>query len=140
MWSLLYWLIFQGSWRISLRNSFKNFRRKGNSSGEVEPPSKRGKWQVEDLSEIDKEAYEEAVENLKEALKKKSKDRQKVIKTIMETTRAIRCQWIQEHPMIAEVLEKFPCLAYSRWVRYFIVLCVASNKFCVFRYEENSRQ
>lgn len=80
---------------------------------------------MEDTSEIDKEAYEEAVANLKAELKKKGKGRQKAIKNIMDTMRTICCQWIQEHPLIAEVLEKFPCLAFSKWVRYFIVLCVS---------------
>lgn len=114
-----YWFTFQGSWRLSLRNAFKNFRRKGAHSRD-EPPSKRSKWQVEGSLEIDQETYEEAVVNLKAELKKKGKGRQKAIKDIMDTTRVIRCQWIQERPLIAEVFLKFPCLAFSKWVRIFI--------------------
>lgn len=111
----------QGSWRLSLRNAFKNFRKKSaNSVTTDERPSKRTKWQVESTSEIDQQAYEEAVENLKAELKKKGKGKHKTIKNIMEATRTIRCQWINEkRPLMAEVLLKFPCLAYSKWVKMF---------------------
>lgn len=40
------------------------------------------------------------------------------VKHLMELTRVKRCQWIQQdRPLISEVVEKFPCLAFSKWVR-----------------------
>ena len=74
---------------------------------------------------MDQEAYEEAVESLKAELKTKNKGKHKTIKSIMEATRTNRCQWIQEkHPLMADVLLKFPCLAFSKWVKisYFMKL------------------
>ena len=36
----------------------------------------------------------------------------------MDLTRVKRCQWIQQdRPLILEVVEKFPCLASTKWVR-----------------------
>ena len=113
----------QGSWRLALQKSIKNFRKKGATSVTDEPPSKRSKWQLESTSEIDQEAYEEAVENLKAELRGKGNGKQRTIKNIMEATRTIHCQWIrEERPLMAEVLLKFPCLAFSKWVKIFYCL------------------
>ena len=106
-----------------MRNSFKNFRKKskGLSKGR-EPPSKQRKVDLEDGSDIDDEVYEEALSNLKAEMKKggksKATGKHTTIKHIMQLTRKRRCQWIQEeHPLISDVVQKFPCLAFSRWVR-----------------------
>ena len=121
---------FQASWRLSLRNSFKNFRRKGSDCHHDEPPSKRMKFHLKDLPEITEEEYEEAIENLKAELKKGGKrmGKHSAVKHLMELTRAKRCQWVQQdRPLISEVVEKFPCLAFSKWVR----ICV---QYIVFYY------
>lgn len=69
---------------------------------------------------MDQQAYEEAVVNLKAELKTKGKGKHKTIKNIMEATRTNRCQWIHdERLLMAEVLLKFPCLAFSKWVKIF---------------------
>ena len=102
-----------------MRTSFKNFRRKDTES--EEQPSKRSKIQVDDVEEIDEDEYEEAVQTLKVEFKKggKNKGKHSTIKNLMEKTRKLRCQWIKEkHPLISEVLEKFPCLASSKWVSF----------------------
>ena len=89
-----------------------------------EPASKQRKFDVEEMSEIDDELYEEAIRDLKAEMKKgeknKSTGKHSRIKHIMKITRKKRCQWIQESsPLITEVIEKFPSLAFSRWVRIY---------------------
>ena len=126
--------IFQGSWRLSLRNSFKNFRKKSKGLSKVrEPPSKQRKLDLEDESDIDDELYEEALCDLKSEMKKGGKNKatgkHTTIKHIMQITRKKRCQWIQEqHPLISEVIEKFPCLAFSRWVRQSYMCILYTSK------------
>ena len=133
---------FQASWRLSLRNSFKNFRRKGSDCQNEEPPSKRMKFHLEDAPEISEEEYEEAIQNLKAELKKGGKrvGKHSTVKHLMELTRAKRCHWIQQdRPLISEVVDKFPCLAFSKWVR----ICMEFYYFLIikiFRYDENSKQ
>ena len=108
---------FQASWRLSLRNSFKNFRRKGSDCHHDEPPSKRMKFHLKDLPEITEEEYEEAIENLNAELKKGGKrmGKHSAVKHLMKLTRAKQCQWVQQDcPLILEVVEKFPCLAFSK--------------------------
>jgi len=82
------------------------------------------KFHLENAPEISEEEYEEAIQNLKEELKKGGKrmGKHSTVKHPMGITRMRRCQWIQQdHPLISEVMEKFPCLAYSKWVRIHIL-------------------
>ena len=116
---------------MSLRNAFKNFRRNykkrttQESSMELLPPSKRMKLQlnIEDELDISEEEYEEAVKQMQQEYKKKSaKGKQgrsnSTVKHLMNKTRFQRLKWIQdEHPLVSEVLKKFPFLKANRWVR-----------------------
>ena len=90
---------------------------------------------MDSTSEIDDEAYEEAVESLKAQMKNKSKGKQKMIKNIMEATRPMRCRWIkEERPLMADVLLKFPCLAFSKWVCWCAMQYNSFNTFvCLYR-------
>jgi len=83
---------------------------------EGEPPSKQSRWEVEEASEIDETAYKDAIKDLEEAMKKKGKGKYKEIKEIMDNTRVLCCWLIQEGPLIADVLLKFPCLALSKLI------------------------
>lgn len=81
---------------------------------------------IEDESEISEEEYEEAVKKMQEEYKSKSgKGKQKssnsTVKHLMDKTRWRRLKWLQdEHPMVSEVLNKFPYLKVNRWVcQYF---------------------
>lgn len=81
---------------------------------------------LEEISDIDEEVYEEAIRDLKLEMKKGGKNKvtgkHSTIRHIMQATRKKRCQWIQEsRPLIAEVIEKFPYLAFSKWVRIYIL-------------------
>ena len=104
-----------------MRTSFKNFRRKDNDETE-EQPTKRSKIQVDDGEELDDDdEYEEAVQALKGEFKKggKGKGKHSTIKNLMEKTRKLQYKWIrEEHPLISEVIEKFPTLSSSKWVNF----------------------
>ena len=84
----------KATWRLSLRNSFKNFRRRGVDSQKGGPSSKRIRLRVDDDCEISDEEYEEAVLKLKEELKKgkKKKVNHSTVKHLMQLTRAKRCE------------------------------------------------
>ena len=71
-----------------------------------------------DREEIDNDQYEQDVSDLQGEWGKGSKSRsQAVLKTLMDRTRLLRRKWIDEdRPMVATILEKFPCLAHSRQV------------------------
>ena len=115
---------------MSLRNTFKNFRRNykkrttQESSMESSPPSKRMKLQldIDDELEIDEEEYEEAIKQMQEEYRNKStKGKQgrssSTIKHLMGKTRLLRLKWIQdERPLVSEILKKFPFLKANRWV------------------------
>lgn len=68
--------------------------------------------------EVDNDQYEQDVSNLQGEWSKGSKSRsQAVLKTLMDKTRWLRRKWIEEdRPMVATILDKFPCLAHSRQV------------------------
>ena len=67
--------------------------------------------------EIDEEEYEEALEKLRELGKHKKGVDRKELKHLMEVTKLRRHNWIRkDRPLIQEILEKFPCLANSKWV------------------------
>ena len=113
---------------MSLRNSFKNFRRgldlrkKSPSAG---PPSKRI-FIEQPAEEIDDEQYEEALTDLKTMYddheSKKAAINRREVNSLMVFTRARRNQWIrEEHPLVIEVISKFPYLKESVSVRYSIV-------------------
>lgn len=106
---------------MSLRNAFKNFR-KGCPKGEkddvpFQPPSKRRKVYT-DEENIEDDEYEEALGRLKEFGKHQKGRDHKEVKRLMELTKLRRHAWIREdRPMILEIVNKFPCLATSKWVR-----------------------
>lgn len=67
--------------------------------------------------EIDEEEYEEALEKLRELGKHKKGVDRKELKHLMEVTKLRHHNWIRrDRPLIQEILEKFPCLATSKWV------------------------
>ena len=121
----------QGSWKQSLRNSFKNFRRDHPaeeaptnkrplvSNVSDEPPSKRLNTAVEDASESDEDEYDKTVSDLSTEWKKGTSRRsQAVIRDLLQKTARGRRKWItQERPLVFEVVKKFPCLKASRLVR-----------------------
>lgn len=117
-----------GSWKLSLRNSFKNFRRDRplnenqrpvTSTGE-QPLNKRRKIDDSDFSEqINEEEYEEAVKKLKEEHAKNKKGRNHAtIKQLMEKTRQRRWKSILDKgPFVSDVLKEFPFLTSSKVLR-----------------------
>ena len=110
---------------MSLRNSFKNFRKSHplsnvddlESTKRVQdtvdgPPSKRRKTQQDQedaLVECDEDEYEEAVAMLKDEWKKGRKSRsQATIKELMDKTAQLRRRWIEaQRPLVSDVLGKF---------------------------------
>ena len=126
--------IHQGSWRMSLRNSFKNFRRdhpidengeqihRPVSSHNPEPPHKRMKPCADDdqigMDDEEDVSYEEMVRDLQSEYRKGRKERNhSVLKQLMEKTRNGRRRWIEtERPLVHEAIDTFPCLATSKGV------------------------
>ena len=120
-------IFLQGSWKLALRNAFKNFRKKlpkkkgsKNSSSTGEPSSKRLRLCNQGEADIDDEEYEQAVDHLREEHKKifaKKGGSYGEVRKLMGKTMLRRRQWItKEEPMISEVIEKFPCLASVHYV------------------------
>lgn len=113
---------FQGSWKLSLRTSFKNFRRHYDKNDAAEEPlAKRLRLlYTEDEADIGDDEYEEAVKELQEHKAKKLGKKGKGhghIKRLMEITRVRRYQWIHiEQPLISDILNKFPYLSTHKWV------------------------
>lgn len=123
----------QGDWKLSLRTSFKNFRKdhkedadeNGVQSGSRKrpastplPPSKRMRIDVDD-DDMDEEEYEDLVVELAEEWRKDKKDRSMAtIKDLFVKTCTKRQYWItKQQPALRDVLAKFPCLSSSRTVR-----------------------
>lgn len=131
---VLHFSVFQGTWKLSLRNSFKNFRKgykilrtvpEDTEERSVEPQAKRLKVFTEEESLIDDDEYEEAIVQLQQEFKNKGKGKKGkghgFVKNLMIKTRFRRHQWINnDRPLISEVLQKFPHLSTSRWVSLFI--------------------
>lgn len=95
----VYNFLFQGSWKLSLRNAFKNFRKhykatKEDDDDEVhtagEPHAKRLRFCTGDKPPIDDEEYEEAIEKLQEDYRNHKKGM--YVKNLMEITRIRRHQ------------------------------------------------
>lgn len=125
-------MCIQGSWKQSLRNSFKNFRRDHPLDGScqperkkkdtsLQPPSKRQKTCTNE--QVTEDEYEAAVKDLQDEWKKGRKGRnQGKIKELMETTlHNRRCWIIEERPLVSQVISKFPALKQSRMVRLSLV-------------------
>ena len=110
---------------MSLRNAFKNFRKgcpkEKKDAPSLEPPPKRVKVYTGHEEDIEDDEYEEALKRLKEYGKHQKGSDQKNVKHLMELTK-LRCHaWIRkDRPLILEVIEKFPCLGTSKWVRLLI--------------------
>ena len=110
---------------MALRNAFKNFRKgcpkkkKADAPSFLEPPSKRVRVYTGNEEDIEEDEYQEALEKLKELGKHKRGGDHKELKRLMELTKLRRHDWIRkDRPLIQEVIDKFPCLATSKWVRY----------------------
>ena len=120
---------------MSLRNSFKNFRRDHptNENGEpivkrtvassknLEPPSKRMRSHEDDSNgqELNDDEYEGMIKELQAEYRKGRKEgrNQALLKQLIEKTRRGRRRWIEnERPLVSEVVERFPCLRTSRMV------------------------
>ena len=120
----------QGSWKQSLRNSFKNFRRDHpaeaaptnkrplTSNISEEPPSKRSNTAVEEADESDEDEYDKTVADLSTEWKKGTNRRsQALVRDLLQKTARGRRKWItQERPLVFEVVTKFPCFKTSRMV------------------------
>lgn len=117
----------QGSWKLSLRTAFKNFRRdhptddndghRKKSTASAEPPSKRQRLSDSEAQEITDEEYDDAIARLKEECKKKKGRNHATIKEIMEVTQQRRRKWIEEEsPLVMEALCKYPCLTSTKVV------------------------
>ena len=110
---------------MSLRNSFKNFRRDhptdengepiircGAASKDLEPPSKRMRSSpIDDGQELMDDQYQEAVQELKTQRGRNSA----VLNKLMEKTRKRRREWIQgDRPLVSEVI--------AEWWRYYVFI------------------
>lgn len=134
MFSWMYSSLMQGSWRMSLRSSMKNFRRDYPTAvrekQEHQPCllTSHGVHQssIQDTalgSAMSEDEYQEALVSLEVEYRKGRKGGRNpgVINDLMEKTRTRRVKWIQEErPLVWEVMEKFPCLASSRMVSHFL--------------------
>ena len=117
----------QGSWKQSLRNSFKNFRRDHPCEGasnkrpadhnfSQDPPTKRAKVATTEATADEDDDYESDL--CTEWKKGKNKRSQALIRELLEKTARCRRRWItQENPLVSEVISRFPCLRNSRLVR-----------------------
>ena len=118
-------MIVQGSWKMSLRNSFKNFRR--DHTNIISPSSKKRDSSHLDgtsnskkgKSDITSQEYHDSVKQLCSEWKKGRKKRSRVVvKELMEYTAGFRRKWIvEENPMISQVIKNFPPLMESKMVR-----------------------
>ena len=97
----------QGSWKLSLRNFFKNFRKhyratendnEAQTTGEL--PAKRLRFYTGDESPVDDEEYEAAITKLQEEFRNKGSGKNRksnghgYVKNLMEITKIRRHQWI----------------------------------------------
>ncbi len=73
---------------------------------------------------MSEEGYREAVSEIQSEWKKLKKSRNQAhFKELMETTYTIRRKWIaEEHPLVSDVIEKFPCLASTKVVSMNLLL------------------
>ena len=116
----------QGSWKLGLRNAFKNFRKNytknidpaNDDNTTNDPPAKRCKlYHDDDDGYIDDEEYVEALSELKAYGPPKKGNNHKDVKRLMELTKLRRQQWIRdEKPLVFEVVDRFPYLATTKWV------------------------
>ena len=83
-----------------------------------EPPSKRLKMSTEGSQEITDEEYKESMDELNQEYKKSKRERNHAtIEQLMKATQQHCRKWIvEEHPLMSEVLDKFPFLASSKKV------------------------
>lgn len=136
--------ISQSSWRRQLRTKFKNLRRPDRASKAgivVPPPPQKAKTAVSTgISEYSEEPssslvaeYERHIQFLQRSYASKKWSVSSMI-TLMEQTADMRREWVQkDEPSVSQVLEKFPCLADPRIVRFYqlcediftIILCVS---------------
>ncbi len=116
---ILYIYYIQGSWKESVRTSFKNIRRDHSTSdtpkrvtkagASLQPPSKRLRANATEI-DMSEEDYKEAVSEIKGEWKKGKNHAR--LKNLMETTFATRRKWIaEEHPLVTE---NFPCLSSTK--------------------------
>ena len=130
---------------MSLRNSFKNFRRDHPTdenrdsiarrtvaaSKNLEPLSKCMQTSVADDGEgLNDDEYEAVIKELQTEYKKGRKGgrNQALLKQLMEKTRKGRRRWIEnERPLVSEVIGRFPCLETSRMVSTLPYLCLCIN-------------
>ena len=111
----------QGSWKIALRNAFKNFRRDSPSGESASPPAKRIRLAEEEFNEeeITEDEYEVAVKQIKAEYQKGSRGGKNhaTIKQLMDKTQKKRMQWIRDaRPLVSDVVDAFPCLKTSKGV------------------------
>ena len=114
----------QGSWKLSLRTVFKNFRRdhptdntghRQKSTASAEPPSKRQRISDGGAQEITDEEYDDAIDKLKAECKKNKGKNHATIKELMQVTEQRRRKWIEEEsPLVVEILSKYPSLTSTR--------------------------
>ncbi len=108
----------QGSWKLSLRTGFKNFRRDHppQSSNTAENPSKKRKT-VEVEGSLSEEEYDDAIVQLKRENGKRTGKNHRIIQDLMNSTRFRRRKWISEEcPLAHEILERFPLFSSTKTV------------------------
>ncbi|XP_065901741.1 uncharacterized protein [Dysidea avara] len=112
-----------GSWKLGLRNAFKNFRKKmpKEDKRKASPVPKRLRLCNEEESDMDEEEYATAVQDLKAEYTKVTQKKggsYAELKRLMEATKTKRRYWIRNsEPMLSKVIENFPVLSSSRWIR-----------------------
>ena len=142
----------KGSWKVQLRQKFKNKRRGLNTGGEKGPEKRRREEETEDgcideetedsdmvhkakrrssvrlpVEEKTRHIHEEQKKALQDELQK-SKPSKQIVKKLMEDTSAGRILWIdQDSPMVEEILSEYPPLRNSKMVSFAInfvsILC-----------------
>ena len=122
----------QGSWRLQLRSSFKNFRRdypRNDATDKQSSKKRRVGHTPDDAVDVEAAADENADEEYEEAIKdmqaeyakgKKGGRNHSLIKELMEKkTHATRQKWIQlNNPAIADVIDLFPALSTTKGVSH----------------------
>lgn len=126
------------SWKVCLRNSFKNFRRDRSSndildackrSGIPEPENPKRQKLYDPFIDITEEEYEGIIKVLQEEHQRKTKYRNlPAIMELMGRSQGKRRKWILENrPLVGEILNRFPLLDTSEVVS---IMCPALSYIC----------
>jgi len=148
----IYFIHFiQGTWKESLRTSFKNYRRSSDDepslhkpAGETsqcatsKPPSAKRFKLDQSTTNITDEEFDKSLESLKaEFMKNKKSRNQAEIKNLMDLTFDRRRVWItQERPLVNDIVKKFPPLKSSKSVRFVLAMLYYSTYYVLQMHRE----